>query len=359
MALGGVYMTDTDGNIGVEKTNQIEKISGLLFDISAQPDLWTQGVGVDMAQNLKDTVIEINTLEEAIALGIKPYTGEQKNGVNQDFLNGIPYYHIDHYFKINGGSGRLFIAFADCSTSWNILTEMQQTSGGIINQFGIWTEQSLWRETDASAEKYALQIVDDIQLVANSMANKLHAPAVFVLNANSAKIKTATGTATTVALSKLPACNMVDCRYVAVALGQASDSDVRSMQIGLESKTPVGNVGAALGLLSTIDVGENIGSVMNCNISNYFPDIELGFGDCTVEGNAIKNPMRYSAVSSVQLDNLDELGYIFLTKYSGYEGGIFFNTDSTCSNGDSEESHTCHRDRGVLCYPSGSGPTSR
>ena len=42
MALGGVFMSDIDGNIGVEKTNVTERISGLLFDISGQTDFWTK-----------------------------------------------------------------------------------------------------------------------------------------------------------------------------------------------------------------------------------------------------------------------------------------------------------------------------
>nr|DAK54561.1 MAG TPA: tail sheath protein [Caudoviricetes sp.]DAN45872.1 MAG TPA: tail sheath protein [Caudoviricetes sp.] len=333
MSLGGVFMTDTDGNIGVERSSLTEKVCGLLFDISAQTDFWTKGPAADMADSLKDAVIELNSMDDVAALGIKAYTGETEDGISQDFLFGIPFYHIEHFFKLNGGTGRLFVAFADCSTNWNALTAMQQASGGIINQFGVWTEQSLWRETDAAAEKYAMQIVDDIQLVANSMANDLHAPAVVVLNANPAKVKTATGTATSVVFSKIPSC-IVDCRYVAVALGQAVDSDVRAMQIALESKTPVGNVGAILGLLASMNVADNIGCVMNCNVGNYFPDIEFGFGDCTLEGETLKNSMRYAALSPKQLDTLDDLGYIFLMKYAGREGQIFFNGDATCSDGD-------------------------
>ncbi len=333
MSLGGVFMTDTDGNIGVERTSQTEKVCGLLFDISAQTDFWTKGPAAEMADSLKDAVIELNNMDDVAALGIKAYTGETEDGSSKDFLFGIPYYHIEHFFKLNGGTGRLFIAFADCSANWNALTEMQQASGGIINQFGIWTEQSLWRETDAAAEKYGIQIVDDIQLVANSMANDLHAPAAFVLNANPAKVKTATGSATTVVFSKIPSC-IVDCRYVAVALGQGLDSEVRAMQLALESKTPVGNVGAILGLLASMNVADNIGCVMNCNVGNYFPDIEFGFGDCTLEGDALKNSMRYAALSPKQLDTLDDLGYIFLMKYAGREGQVFFNGDGTCSDGD-------------------------
>ena len=36
-------MTDTDGNIGAEVSNNTEKICGLLFDISGQSNFWTTG----------------------------------------------------------------------------------------------------------------------------------------------------------------------------------------------------------------------------------------------------------------------------------------------------------------------------
>ena len=49
MSLGGVFMTDTDGNIGVEKITLSEKVCGLLFDISAQTDFWTKGPAAELA----------------------------------------------------------------------------------------------------------------------------------------------------------------------------------------------------------------------------------------------------------------------------------------------------------------------
>ena len=115
MALGGVYMTDTDGNIGKDISNLTEKVCGLLFDISGQPDFWTKGPGATLAESLKDTVIEFNSLEDAVEAGITAYTGEMdEDGVSKDFLHGIPYYHIKHFFTLAGGSGRLFVMFADC-----------------------------------------------------------------------------------------------------------------------------------------------------------------------------------------------------------------------------------------------------
>lgn len=335
MALGGVFMSDLDGVIGFEKTSVSEKISGLLFDISGQADFWTKGPAAKVADKLKDAVVEINCIEDAVALGIVPYTGETEDGgISKDFLYGIPYYHIRHYFQLNGGTGRLFIAFADCSTDWNALLHMQRASGGVINQFGVWTEQSLWRVADETAEKYVVDLVDDIQLTANSMANENHAPSTFIINANTAKVKTASGTDTKVVFSKIPSCRTKEDRYVAVAISQGVDGDVQAMQLVLTSKTPVGNIGALLGVLSTSNVAESIGFVNAHPMGNYFPDIEMGFGDCEVADGALKNTMRYAAMTDKQLNILDDNGYIFLVKYAGLEGQCYFNGDSTCSEGD-------------------------
>ena len=64
MALGNVFMTDTDGNIGSTISSDVEKVCGLLFDISGQTDFWTKGQGAAVAEKLRDTVIEINSLDE-------------------------------------------------------------------------------------------------------------------------------------------------------------------------------------------------------------------------------------------------------------------------------------------------------
>ena len=327
-------MTDTDGNIGKEISNLTEKVCGLLFDISAQPDFWTKGPGATLAESLKDNVIELNSLDDAIAAGITAYTGEMdEDGTSKDFLHGIPYYHIEHFFKLAGGSGRLFVMFADCSQNWDALIDMQKASFGIINQFGVWTEQNLWKKMDESASQYSIAIVGDLQSVAENMANNYNAPASILLCANSAKVKTATGEDGTIVWSEIPTC-VIDARYVTVLLGQGLDSDVSAMQIALESKTPVGTVGAALGCLTQASVAESIGWVQHFDLINYFPDVEFGFGNAEVVDSKLTNSTKYSSLSQIQLDNLEELGYVFLVKYAGLEGHVYFSGDSTCSNGD-------------------------
>lgn len=327
-------MTDTDGNIGKELSNLTEKVCGLVFDISAHAEIWTKGAGVKLAASLKDTVVELNSIEDADTLGLAAYTGEKdESQASKDFLAGIPYYHIKHFFTACNNSGRLFIAFADCSSNWNALVDMQKAAHGAINQFGVWTEQRLWKETDASAEQYGIQIVSDLQSTAKQLADTYNAPCVVLLNANTSKVATASGDSNKVVFSKIPTC-IIDARYVSVLLGQGLDTDVTKMQCSLDSTTPVGNVGAALGELTQSNVGECIGWVQNHDLVGYFPDIEFGFGDSEISSGALKNSTKYSSLSQTQLDTLDNLGYVFLVRYTGLEGHVYFSGDQTCSSGD-------------------------
>lgn len=333
MALGNVFMTDTDGNIGSQIVNLTEKVCGLLFDISAHSDFWTKGTGLAMAETWKDNVVELNSLDDATKAGIIPRSGEEDEGESTDLLAGIPYYHIKQFFGFAGGSGRLFVMFADCSENWNAIIDMQKASGGIISQFGIWTEQNLWKKMDDLADSYTISIVGDLQSVAEQMANDYFAPAHILLSANSSKVKTASGENGKIVLSEIPTC-IIGARYVSVLLSQSMDTEVKQMQGSLESTTPVGVVGLALGALSRANVAESIAWVANYDLVNYVPAIEMGFGDATIVEGVITNATRYSALNKFQLDDLDDKGYIFMRTYEGHEGHVYFTKDHTCSDGD-------------------------
>lgn len=341
MALGGVFMEDTDGNIGRISTSSVEKVSGLLFDISKQEDFFSAGAGLAMKDKLQGNVIEINSMDDLDALGIAPYTGEK----TKDLLYGIPYYHIKQYFDIQGGSGRLFIMFADCSTDWSPLKQMQRAAKGMINQLGIWTDQSLWKQTDDSADTYSVDLVTDLNNVARDLATD-NAPLHFLLDANSAVVATTESDVKQVNLGKIPTCKM-GCRYVTVLLGQGLDTDVSAMQMANPKLTPVGTVGAALGALAYGKVHESIAWVDKFNMAGYFPDVEMGFGDVSIGSDGkLASTLKYSSLNGPQLDLLDDKGYVFLCKYSGLESGVYFSKDQTCAN-DSSDYRTIARNRTI------------
>lgn len=343
MALGGVFMSDTDGNIGTSSTTSTEKVTGLLFDISKQAKFFEEGAGLAVKDKLQGNVIEINSMDDLKELGITAYSGDTE----KDLLFGIPYYHINHFFGIQGSTGRLFIMFADCGIDWNAIEQMQRAAHGMINQLGIWTEQSLWKQTDPEAETYSIDLVTDLQSKAASLADE-NAPLSILLCANSAVIATAEESVKKVELGKIPTC-VINARFVSVLLGQGLDADVSAMQFANQNLTPVGNIGAALGCIASASVQESFAWVNKFNLIGYFPDIEMGFGDVTLNSESkLTSTLKYSSLNKIQLDDLDDKGYIFLCKYSGLESGVFFSKDQTCSNGDYRtvaRNRTIHKSR--------------
>ncbi len=335
MALGNVFMRDTDGNIPVLRSNTIENVCGLIFDISGQTNFWTTGGGANIADTWKDKVIELHSLNDAIEAGITAYTGEvdSETHASTDVLAGVPYYHIRQFFNMAGGSGRLFVMFADCSNDWNAIIEMQRAASGAIFQIGVWTEQQLWTKPDESANAYSIGLVADINRAAIELADEYFAPASILLCANTSKVKTGSSTSNKIVVSQIPSC-VVDARYVTVLLSQSMEEDVRRMQASLESTTPVGVVGLALGTLTQAGVGESIGWVRQFDLVNYVPAIEMGFGDSTVVDELITNGLSYSALSKSQLNALEEAGYVFVRSFEGLEGHTYFANDHTCSAGD-------------------------
>lgn len=343
MALGGVFMSDTDGNIGTSSTTSTEKVTGLLFDISKQAKFFEKGAGLAVKDKLQGNVIEINSMDDLKELGITAYSGDTE----KDLLFGIPYYHINHFFGIQGSTGRLFIMFADCGVDWNAIEQMQRAAHGMINQLGVWTEQSLWKQTDPEAETYSIDLVTDLQSKAASLADE-NAPLSILLCANSAVIATDEESVKKVELSKIPTC-VINARFVSVLLGQGLDADVSAMQFANQNLTPIGNIGAALGCIASASVQESFAWVNKFNLIGYFPDIEMGFGDVTSNSeNKLTSTLKYSSLNKIQLDDLDDKGYIFLCKYSGLESGVFFSKDQTCSNGDYRtvaRNRTIHKSR--------------
>ena len=343
MALGGVFMSDTDGNIGTSSTTSTEKVTGLLFDISEQAKFFEEGAGLAVKDKLQGNVIEINSMDDLKELGITAYSGDTE----KDLLFGIPYYHINHFFGIQGSTGRLFIMFADCGVDWNAIEQMQRAAHGMINQLGVWTEQSLWKQTDPEAETYSIDLVTDLQSKAASLADE-NAPLSILLCANSAVIATDEESVKKVELGKIPTC-VINARFVSVLLGQGLDADVSAMQLANQNLTPIGNIGAALGCIASASVQESFAWVNKFNLIGYFPDIEMGFGDVTLNSESkLTSTLKYSSLNKIQLDDLDDKGYIFLCKYSGLESGVFFSKDQTCSNGDYRtvaRNRTIHKSR--------------
>lgn len=339
MAIGNVIIKDTDGNIPYNGASGQEKVTGLLFDVSMQPDLFREGYGKNNEGKLKlNDVLYITNFKSAIQdFGIierVETTEEDENNVN--FMHGIPAYHIREFFRMSGnvdGNGKLYVMFADCSASWDAIDVMQRVAGGLINQLGVWTEQPLWKLNGAE-EKYNLNIVKTLNDKAVAMAD-LHQPLSIVLCANPSNTGSDTSDGKQIDLNKIPTA-ICEASRTSVIFGQARCARVSMMQKRNVNNTPVGFLGAMMGAIARANVHESVAWVRTFNLfDDNFQNIELGFGDINLTADEEFTSLNmYESLSPVLLDDLDEKGYIFPIKYSGRENGIYISKDQTCSVGD-------------------------
>ena len=339
MALGNVVIKTTDGNIPRGTASGNEKVTGLLFDVSLQPELFTAGYGKNNEGNLALNDVAYITSRKSAGqdFGIierVSATEDEENNLN--FYQGIPAYHIREFFRMSGnidGNGRLYVMFADCSQNWDAIDIMQRVSGGTINQLGIYTEQPLWRQNGAE-EKYTLNLVKSVNDKAVAMAEQ-HQPLSIILAANCSNTGADTAEGKKIDLNKIPTA-LCESSRTSVIFGQARSTLVSTIQKANKNNTPVGFLGAMLGCLAKANVQESVAWVKQFNLfDDNFQNIELGFGDINqTDGEEFISLNAYESLSPTLLDNLDDKGYIFLIKYAGRENGIYISKDQTCSDGD-------------------------
>lgn len=340
MALGNVFIKDVDGHIPYAPSSDQERVTGLLFDVSLQPELFTAGYGKNNETKLKkNDAVYITSRKASINdFGIieraEVADPDEENNVN--FLHGIPAYHIREFFRMSGnvdGSGRLYVMFADCSTDWDAIDIMQRAAGGTINQLGVWTEQPLWKG-NGEVELYSLNLVKSLNDKAEALAGQ-NQPLSVILSANPSTTGASTIAGKQIDFNKIPSA-ICEASRVSVIFGQARSEAISAMQKCNANNTPVGFLGAVMGAVSRAAVHESIAWVKQFNLfDDRFQGIELGFGDTNLnDRDEFVSTNLYESLSPVLLDDLDDKGYIFPIKYAGRENGIYISKDQTCSHGD-------------------------
>ena len=338
MALGNVFIKDIDGNIPSNAHASNERITGLIFDVSLQPTLFTEGYGKNNESKVAlNDVLYITSFKSATnEFGIiERVEGEEVDENNVNFMHGIPAYHIREFFRMSGsvdGSGRLYVMFADCTLNWDAVDTMQRIAGGMINQLGIWTEQPLWKLN--GIENYSLGLVKGLNDKAEALAIQ-NQPLSIILSANPSNSGANTAEGNQIDLNKIPSCICESSRTSEI-FGQARNTLVSTMQHRNTNSTPVGILGAFMGSLAKANVQESVAWVKQFNLfSDNFQDIELGFGDVNLSGEGEFTSLNiYESLSPTILDDLDSKGYIFPIKYAGRENGVYISKDQTCSTGD-------------------------
>lgn len=287
-----------------------ESVCGMIFDYS-NFDSPFDGFS-DTKQCFENEQVQlINNLEEAENVGIW----------DNNFMKGLPYYHIKAFYDYIGKDTPLYICFTKDSKRWSAIENMQITANGKIFNIGIWTSKKLWNNSLDFTN-----LCSNIEAAAELLDGKIgsstnsYCPVSILLCPNT------TFDNNDVTLSKVPNGTTFNFPKLSVCLAQNNTAEVLNMQRNLPNKAPVGCLGVLMGCVCLAYAEENIGYVakFNLNKDDAFNNAGIYFGDTPI---SIDNFNQYSS-------SLIAKGYIIPIKYNGKEAEVFFSGAPTFSHGD-------------------------
>lgn len=291
-----------------------ESVCGLLFDISGfyRPfdnfPLLQHFFG-DSQTNL------INNLAEAEMYGL----------CEEEFMGGLPYYHIKQYYNYIGADAPLYICFTSDNSEWSAVESMQLAANGRLFQIGIWTSLPLWQSSDR--ELLFTDLIGNLESAAEILSGKvgqstLHNTPISLIVSASTKFSNSV-----FAIQDAPDATALNSPKVSICLAQNNSDEVVAIQARCPNKAPVGCIGIVMACLHLAYAEENIGYVskFNLNKNDDFNNIGVYFNNRFINASDI----TYTVGNFVA-----ENGYILPCTYEGKIAEYFFSGDPTASNGD-------------------------
>ncbi len=210
------------------------------------------------------------------------------------------YYHISEYFRMQP-QGVLYVGFYAVPSPYVFteITTMQNFANGTIRQIGVFKDA-------ASAYSTADLTAIDTVCKAND-SNKKPISAIYA-----ADLSGTTDISTLTDLSLLSANKVTDCI--------AQDGGAQGNYLWLTTGKSVTALGALLGTVSLVSVGDSIAWVGNYNISNGT--------ECEVLSFANGQKFTDSAISDSLLESLNAKRHVYLRKFVGLSGS-FWNDSHT------------------------------
>lgn len=293
-----------------------ESIGAMLFDISGFNDPFN-GYSL-LYSNFKDNKVQcVKNMDDAWLLGIE----------DNDFLNGLLYYHISQFYDFVGGGQTLYIAIADCSKDWDVIESMQQQTNGQIFQIGVWTSQPLWRVKEDETLGFS-PLITDLQAQADEINGKVGqsthtmVPLNIILCGNSNYIENKLFT-----YKELPNAIELNCPKVSVPIIQNGTPEIKEMQSKNPHQAPVSALGIIMACLAICGAEESIASITKCDLNKNegFNYPEWGIGPT---GTPI------DSVHRIWANIISSRGYIVPMNYEELEASYFLSSDQTLSEGD-------------------------
>lgn len=293
-----------------------ESIGAILFDTSGFTDPFN-GYSL-LYHSFCDHKLQcIKNMDDALLLGIE----------NNDFLNGLVYYHLSQFFNYIGEGQTLYIAIADCSKSWDVIESMQRQANGRLFQIGVWTSQPLWQFKEDKTLGFT-SLITDLQAQADEINGKVGVsthtmvPLNIVLCGNSRYVGERPLT-----YKKLPNAIELNCPKISVPLIQNGSPEVKEMQSRNPLQAPVSALGVIMACLALCGAEESIASVAKCDLNKNeeFNYPEWGVG-------ATGTPI--DSVHQIWANIISSRGYIVPVSYEELESSYFLSNDQTLSDGD-------------------------
>lgn len=290
-----------------------ESVCGILFDTTFFQNPFDDYPLIQQHFGNEETHL-INNLTEAEMYGL----------ADNQFMNGVPYYHIKAYYDYIGADAPLYVCFTSDGTNWSAIQSMQMQAGGKIFQIGVWTAQCIWNVSNdaigftdlCSSLEAAEELTGKVEQ--NSLGS---APLSLIVSPNTAISKT------DVTLQDIPDATELNLPKISVCLAQNYSEDVREMQKKTPFSAPIGCIGLLMACLHLAYAEECIGYVakFNLNKNDGFENAEICFGG-----------IHYSVdeISYIVGNQLAIYGYIIPCTYIGKEAEAFFSGDATLSSSD-------------------------
>lgn len=311
----GYITTGTFNNSAEQITlSTDESVCGLLFDLTYFQNPFDDYPLIQQFFDNEETHV-INNMTEAAMYGL----------TDNQFMNGVPYYHIKAFYDYVGSDAPLYLCFASDGKEWSAIERMQMASNGKIFQIGVWTAQCIWNV--ANNQIGFTDLCGNLESAAEELTGRVGDKAMLVSPLSVIVSPNTTISKSEAALYEIPSALDLNFPKVSVCLVQNGTEAVHAIQKKNPFNAPVGSIGVLMACLHLAYAEECIGYVkkFNLNKNDDFENAEIYFGGSYIGVDDI----AYLVGNYVALN-----GYILPCTYSGKEAEVFFSGDPTLSDGD-------------------------
>lgn len=325
-----------------------ESVCGLVFDISNRSGVFNN-YALARQNYGNERIVKLSSMDDVVASGIT------EGGV----MGGVPYYHLNQFFTMaskDTAQHDVYVVFADCRDGFQIFNRVSHETGKKVFQFGLWTERDLFdyrgdvivspllaqlsadlfsfREVFQKSDEYDLDIPFNVLMCANPSRTETVDTVIRLTDIDNVRLADQYGYNLTARLGanigtfdylSIPSLTGFDIPGLTVLLGQERSEEVHNMQFRNFGNTPVGCVGAALGVLALSPVEYSMADNYLFSLKDVIPVAELGFGP---------DNMPLDKLGYVRRNSLDAKGYVFPVDKDGYYGETFFSSDRTLGSRD-------------------------